>query len=195
LLSLKLVAVLSAISGYVVALRWNYKFAATMMFPRNITEKTDINVSKEPFCSCNRSNPHYIYHRMTTALPHLHPIGVSPEDIDFMGHVNNARYLGWVQDAVLAHWNKLAPPEAAAKYLWVALKHEITYRKPAFLDDEVIASVVLEKVQGARSFYETVIKRGEEVLAEVKSSWCCIDAETLRPARIAAEIQEYFFPK
>jgi acyl-CoA thioester hydrolase len=136
----------------------------------------------------------YIEGIMTTALPHLHRIGILPADIDFMGHVNNARYLGWVQDAVLDHWNKLAPPEAAAKYLWVALKHEITYRKPAFLDDDVIASVVLEKVQGARSFYETVIRRGEEVLAEVKSSWCCIDAETLRPARIAADIQTYFFP-
>ncbi len=132
---------------------------------------------------------------MPNALPHLHHIGVLPADIDFMGHVNNARYLNWVQDAVLAHWHKLAPPETAAKYLWVALKHEITYRKPAFLDDDVIAMVVLEKVQGARSFYDTVIKRGEEVLAEVKSSWCCIDAETLRPARIANEIQEYFFPK
>jgi acyl-CoA thioester hydrolase len=132
---------------------------------------------------------------MSIALPHFHHIGVQPADIDFMGHVNNARYLNWVQDAVLAHWNKLAPPETAAKYLWVALKHEITYRKPAFLDDDVIATVVLEKVQGARSFYDTVIKRGEEVLAEVKSSWCCIDAETLRPARIANEIQEYFFPK
>jgi acyl-CoA thioester hydrolase len=32
-------------------------------------------------------------------------------------------------------------------------------------------------------------------LAEVKSSWCCIDAETLRPARIAADIQAYFFSK
>jgi acyl-CoA thioester hydrolase len=137
----------------------------------------------------------YIEGNMTLALPHLHRIGVLPADIDFMGHVNNARYLNWVQDAVLAHWNKLAPPETAAKYLWVALKHEITYRKPAFLDDDVIATVVLEKVQGARSFYDTVIKRGEEVLAEVKSSWCCIDAETLRPARIASEIQEYFFPK
>ena len=132
---------------------------------------------------------------MTTALLHLHRIGVLPADIDFMGHVNNARYLNWVQDAVLAHWNKLAPPEAAAKYLWVALKHEITYRKPAFLDDEVIASVVLEKVQGARSFYDTVIKRGEDVLAEDKSSWCCVDATTLRPARIAADVQAYFFPK
>jgi acyl-CoA thioester hydrolase len=140
-------------------------------------------------------NQPYIESIMTSAHPHFHRIGVLPADIDFMGHVNNARYLNWVQDAVLAHWNKLAPPETAAKYLWVALKHEITYRKPAFLNDEVIASVVLEKVQGARSFYDTVIKRGEEVLAEVKSSWCCIDAETLRPARIAADIQEYFFPK
>jgi acyl-CoA thioester hydrolase len=130
---------------------------------------------------------------MTTAVPHFHSIDIVTDDIDFMGHVNNAKYLNWVQDAVLAHWNKLAPPETAAKYLWVALKHEITYRKPAFLDDDVIASVVLERVQGARSFYDTIIKRGEEVLAEVKSSWCCIDAETLRPARIAKDVQAYFF--
>ncbi len=132
---------------------------------------------------------------MTTTAPHIFRIGIERGDIDFMGHVNNARYLAWVQDAVLSHWQKLAPPEAVAQHLWVALKHEITYRKPAFLDDDVIASVVLEKVQGARAFYETIIKRGEDVLAEVKSSWCCVDAQTLRPARIAADIAAHFFPK
>lgn len=132
---------------------------------------------------------------MSETIPHQHAIGIVADDIDFMGHVNNARYLNWVQDAVLSHWKSLAPPDAVAKYLWVAIKHEITYRKPAFLDDEVIATVILEKVQGARSFYETLIKRGEEVLAEVKSSWCCIDAETLRPARIASDIAAHFFPK
>ena len=126
---------------------------------------------------------------------HSFKIGIDPADIDFMGHVNNAAYLKSVQAAVVSHWEKLAPAEAVAKHLWVALKHEITYRKPAFLDDEVIASVVLEKVQGARAFYETLIKRGEDVLAEVKSSWCCLDAETLRPSRIAADIAEHFFPK
>jgi acyl-CoA thioester hydrolase len=132
---------------------------------------------------------------MTTAQPHKFPIDILEDDIDFMGHVNNARYLGWVQDAVLAHWKKLAPPDAVARYLWVAVTHEITYKRPAFLNDEVIATVLLEKVQGARSFYETVIRRGEEILAEVKSSWCCVDAETLRPARLAKEVQELFFGK
>ena len=128
------------------------------------------------------------------ALPHYYPIEILPADIDFMGHVNNARYLGWVQDAVLSHWHKLAPAEAIAAHGWVALKHEITYRKPAFLEDEVIAKVVLESIQGARAFYETVVKRGEDVLAVVKSSWCFIDSATLRPARIGQEITAFFFP-
>ncbi|WP_267393885.1 thioesterase family protein [Sphingomonas sp. GC_Shp_1] len=132
---------------------------------------------------------------MSTAIPHSYPIGIDPADIDFMGHVNNASYLKWVQEAVISHWQRLAPPDAVATHLWVALKHEITYRKPTFLDDEVIATVLLEKVQGARAFYETVIKRGEEVLAEVKSSWCCLDATTHRPARLAANVIERFFPK
>lgn len=113
-----------------------------------------------------------------------HPIAVKPSDIDFMGHVNNANYLTWVQEAVLAHWNAIASQRAVASVLWVALKHEITYRKPAFLEDQVVADVLLEKVAGARAFYRTVIKRGEDVLAEIQSSWCCIDAGTRRPARI-----------
>ena len=125
--------------------------------------------------------------------PHLLPIRILPEDIDFMGHVNNARYLGWVQDAVLSHWRKLAPADEVASKAWVALKHEITYRKPAFLQDDVIARTVLEKVAGARAFYRTVIERGEDVLAEVQSAWCCIDAKTLRPARISREIAETHF--
>ena len=123
----------------------------------------------------------------------LLPIRILPEDIDFMGHVNNARYLGWVQDAVLSHWRKLAPADEVASKAWVALKHEITYRKPAFLQDDVIARTVLEKVAGARAFYRTVIERGEDVLAEVQSAWCCIDAKTLRPARISREIAETHF--
>jgi acyl-CoA thioester hydrolase len=130
-----------------------------------------------------------------TSPAFLYPIKIEPADIDFMGHVNNARYLNWVQDAVLAHWHKLAPAEDKANKAWVALKHEITYCKPAFLEDDVIAQTVLESFGGARAFYSTLIKRGEEVLAEVQSSWCCIDAVTLRPAKIGEHLRDFFFPK
>ncbi len=127
-----------------------------------------------------------------TAIAHQFPIRILPDDIDFMGHVNNARYLAWVQDAVVSHWRRFAPAEEVAAKLWVALKHEITYRKPAFLDDQVMASVVLERVEGAKAFYATIIQRGEEVLAEVRSSWCCIDVQTRRPVRLAKDLVSLF---
>lgn len=132
---------------------------------------------------------------METTASHAFRVSIEALDIDFMGHVNNASYLKWVQDAVLSHWRRLAPPDAVSGLQWVALKHEITYRKPAFLTDEVVATVVLERVQGASAFYDTVIKRGEEVLAEVKSRWCCLDARTLRPTRLAASVVRHFFPE
>ncbi len=123
-----------------------------------------------------------------------HPIGILPADIDHMGHVNNSVYLRWVQEAVVAYWEKVAPAEAVTAHLWVALKHEITYRRPAFLEDLVVADVIAEHVQGARTFFSTVIKRGEEVVAEVKSSWCCLDAVTKRPARLAKDVVARFLP-
>lgn len=132
---------------------------------------------------------------MNNAAPHSFAIAVDPADIDFMGHVNNASYLKWVQEAVIDHWRSLAPADAVAAHLWVALKHEITYLKPTFLDDPVVATVLLEKFHGARAFYDTVIRRGEDVLVHVKSSWCCIDAETLRPARLARDVVARFFPQ
>ncbi len=124
-----------------------------------------------------------------------YPIGILPADIDHMGHVNNSVYLKWVQDAVVRYWEKVAPAEAVSSHLWVALKHEISYRRPAFLEDSVVADVIAEQVQGARAFFTTIIKRGEEVVAEVKSIWCCLDATSLRPARLNKDVVSRFVPQ
>lgn len=121
-------------------------------------------------------------------------VDVAADDIDEMGHVNNAVYLKWVQAAVLDHWRRLAPKEVAAAHLWVALKHEIRYLHPAFLNDHVVVKVALEKLLGARAFYKTMINHGDNVLAEVESCWCCLDAVTKKPVRLARDIVEQFLP-
>ena len=121
-----------------------------------------------------------------------HPVPIRPDDIDHMGHVNNSVYLKWVQDAVVRYWETLAPPDAVAKHLWVALRHEIAFRRPTFLDDIVVADVIAERMEGAKAYFTTIIKRGETVLAEVQSTWCCLDAVTKRPARLAREIAQRF---
>lgn len=123
-----------------------------------------------------------------------HAIGIQPADIDHMGHVNNSVYLKWVQEAVVRYWEKVAPSDAVARHLWVALKHEIEFRRPTFLEDVVVADVIAEQVQGARAFFTTVIRRGEDVLAEVKSTWCCLDATSLRPTRLGKEVISRFVP-
>ena len=123
-----------------------------------------------------------------------HPVAIQPGDIDHMGHVNNAVYLKWVQEAVVDYWNSVAPPSAVAGHLWVALKHEITYLRPTFLQDNVVAEVIAEKVEGARAFFRTVLRRGDDVLSETSSCWCCIDAVTKRPARLARDIAARFLP-
>ena len=124
--------------------------------------------------------------------PHIFPIEIMPSDIDFMGHVNNATYLKWIQAAVVDHWRKLAPSEAVEAYAWVAVKHEITYRKPAYLTDALVANVQLESVKRESAFYEAVITRGADVVAEAKSRWCCLCAESLRPARLPERIVHSF---
>lgn len=123
-----------------------------------------------------------------TQSVYRHAIGIDLADIDHMGHVNNSVYLKWVQEAVVRYWEKVAPADAVARHLWVALKHEIEFRRPTFLEDIVVADVVAERVQGARALFTTVIRRGEDVLAEVKSTWCCLDSKSLRPARLAKDV-------
>jgi acyl-CoA thioester hydrolase len=102
--------------------------------------------------------------------------------------------LKWVQAAVLEQWYRLAPKEAVASHLWVALKHEIRYRHQAFLNDRVVVQVVLEKLKGALAFYHIVIQHGDDVLAEVKSCWCCLDSGTRKPIRLARDIIARFLP-
>ena len=132
---------------------------------------------------------------VTNGIPYRFEIAVRPEEIDFMGHVNNAFYLKWVQKAVLAHWRSIASFAEVNAHLWVALKHEITNHRATFLGDIVCLTVRLKNVQGARAFYEILIQRGQDILAEVKSSWCCIDAQTLRPTRLAREVVERFIQR
>ncbi|HVU29477.1 MAG TPA: thioesterase family protein, partial [Sphingomicrobium sp.] len=117
-----------------------------------------------------------------------HVVAIEPEDIDHMGHVNNAVYLKWVQEAVVDYWKSVAPPSAVAQHLFVALRHEITYFRPTFLQDVVVAEVIAEKMEGARAFFRTIVRRGDEVLSEIQSCWCCLDAATKRPHRLARDI-------
>jgi len=121
-------------------------------------------------------------------------IAVAPEDIDEMGHVNNVTYLRWVQEAAVAHWRALAPPQDQAALLWVVVRHEIDYKRPAHLGDCILARTWVGTASGIRFERHTELLRAADgcLLAKARTLWCPIEALTRRPAGVRPEVRALF---
>ena len=121
-------------------------------------------------------------------------VRVAPSDIDEQGHVNNVVYLRWTQEAATAHWLALAPIELQEGVGWVALRHEIDYKAPGFLNDNLRVRTWVGTVKGLSFERHTQIlrDRDEQLLAQARTLWCPIDPETGRPKRVSAELRALF---
>ncbi len=123
-----------------------------------------------------------------------HPFRVPPADIDLLGHVNNVVYLRYTQDAAFAHWYAAAGEEYVEALVWVVRRHEIDYVQPAFAGDELLTRTWVCAASGAsfERFAEVTRPKDGQVLARVKSVWVALDAKTLRPRRVTAELRSRF---
>jgi acyl-CoA thioester hydrolase len=121
-------------------------------------------------------------------------VAVQPGDIDDQNHVNNTVYLRWVQDVATAHWKSLASTEAQSAIGWVVLRHEIDYKTPACIGDEVI----LRTWVGAASrlkferFTEVRRKIDSQLFAKARTLWVPIDARTGKPTRVSVDVRARF---
>jgi acyl-CoA thioester hydrolase len=124
------------------------------------------------------------------------PIRVAPEDIDDLGHVNNIVYLRWVQDAATAHWQVLADVPTQQQLAWVALRHEIDYRKAALPGDTVIARTWIGPATRLSFERRTQILRAgnRELLAEARTLWCPIDRLSGRPTQVSPQVRALLSP-
>ena len=127
---------------------------------------------------------------------------MQPEDIDEQEHVNNAVYLRWIQDVATAHWKSLAPDDAQKRIGWVVLRHEIDYKSPANLGDEIVlrtwvgraSRLKFERLTEARRKVcsERSQKIDNQLLAQARTLWVPIDRDTGKPTRVPAEVRERF---
>lgn len=120
---------------------------------------------------------------------------VTPNEIDGLNHVNNIVYLQWVQDVAGQHWKSLIKQNPLEKkYIWVVIRHEIDYLRPAILNDEITLRTWVGKNSGAKSVRHVVILKGEEILAKAETTWCLLEAETMKPTRITEEVLNTLLP-
>jgi len=120
---------------------------------------------------------------------------VQDADIDELGHVNNVVYVGWIQDIAGAHWQHAAPPALQTDVVWVVVRHEIDYEKPAMPGDAIVATTWVGEFKAARWARHTEIRRAADgmVLVRALSIWCPLRADSGRPRRIDAALQDPFY--
>jgi acyl-CoA thioester hydrolase len=121
-------------------------------------------------------------------------VPVQPDDIDDQNHVNNAVYLRWVQDVAVAHWQAIASPDAQQAVGWVVLRHEIDYKTPATLRDEIVLRTWVGKATRLTFERFTEIRRKDDgqLLSKARTLWCPINARTGRPMRVSEEVRAQF---
>ena len=120
------------------------------------------------------------------------PVSVQPADIDEQDHVNNTVYLRWIQDVAVAHWKSLASKEAQDAIGWVVLRHEIDYKLPAGLGDEIVLRTWVGEASRLKFERFTEVRRKSDVLAKARTLWVPIDWNTGKPTRVSAEVRARF---
>jgi len=121
-------------------------------------------------------------------------VSVQPGDIDEHDHVNNTVYLRWVQEVAVAHWRSLASNEAQAAIGWVVVRHEIDYKSPAGLGDEIILRTWVGEASRLKfeRFTEIRRKSDQQVLCSARTLWVPIDWNTGKPTRVSADVRTRF---
>jgi acyl-CoA thioester hydrolase len=121
-------------------------------------------------------------------------ITAGPDDIDVLGHVNNAVWVKWIQDVAVAHWSAIAPPAHRDAYIWVVTRHEIDYRGNVSEGETVTGETwVPEPPRGARfDRYMKFTGADGRVKVEAKSTWALLDRASGRLLRVPAEVAAPF---
>ena len=119
-------------------------------------------------------------------------IVVTEDVLDEANHVNNVEYLRWVQVVSQEHWQSKVSEEVVRKYAWVALDHHIQYKRPAFLNEELILKTYITGNTAATCTRIVEIYRDDKLITKASTNWCLIDNSTQKPSRIPADILARF---
>lgn len=118
-------------------------------------------------------------------------------DVDPMGHVNNAVYLSYLEDAAMGIAAALGWPSArmeAAGFGVVARQHRIEYRLPAVMGDEIDITTWISNVRAATVMRHFTLTRPADgaLIARAHTRWVWVDITTGHAMRIPTGLVDDF---
>jgi acyl-CoA thioester hydrolase len=116
---------------------------------------------------------------------------VADEAIDAFSHVNNQRYVAWVQEVATAH--SAANSWPMERYLqigaaWVVCSHFIEYLRPAFAGDAIQIDTWASSLTLREVVRKYLFRRADQNLARAETKWVYVDIKSGRPKRIPEEL-------
>lgn len=105
-------------------------------------------------------------------------------DLDGIGHVNNAVYLTYIEQARLAWFGRYAPDEPMPLRDVILARTEIDFRSQVVFGETVAIGVRASRV-GTKSFeLEYELRVGDRLVAEAKSVLCGYDYDAERSVEV-----------
>jgi acyl-CoA thioester hydrolase len=137
-----------------------------------------------------------------TALPRI-PIfrrerTVAPRDIDVLGHVNNLVWVRYVVELAAAHADALGVGFEATRArggIWIVRRHDVLYHANVPVGAKIRETTWVSSLRGALSLRHARFESEAGVLlVEANTEWAYVDATSLKPRRVPAEVRERFDP-
>ena len=123
---------------------------------------------------------------------------IAPRDVDLLGHVNNVVWVRFVVELAAAHADALGVGFEATRALggiWIVRRHELTYHGNVPLGAKIRETTWVSSLRGALSLRHARFEsEAGALLVEAHTEWAYVDAATLRPRRVPAELRARFEP-
>jgi acyl-CoA thioester hydrolase len=131
---------------------------------------------------------------------HIASFRVRHYECDAYGHLNNANYARYMQEAAFdasAAVGYSKERYESMGYLWLAHETEIEYLQPVLYDDTVEVKTWVGDFRRVRSrrFYEFRKAGSDDLVAKASTDWVYIERASERPAVIPAEMIAAFAPE
>ena len=123
----------------------------------------------------------------------MHTIKVRGFHCDMFGHVNNARYLEFLEEARWEWLNRLGPFEFFEKrnLSFVVVNININYKRPSILNDELSVTVEIKNIGNKSATVHQNITRISEnkLVADADVTFAMVDNTTGKAIELDEEIR------
>jgi acyl-CoA thioester hydrolase len=114
-------------------------------------------------------------------------------EMDALGHVNNAVYQNYLEQAAIEHSEHLGLTLDVYRELagvFVMRRVEIEYLRPAVAGDTLEITTWLQEMRGSRAIrrYEIRKQNQDDLLVTAEALWVWVEAKTMRPRPIPSAL-------